>query len=138
MDFRKRLKVRLITAIVYIVLGVGMIVAGIVMQTGNSALSSCGAALLVMGIARVRQYVRITKSEDTLRRQEIRETDERNLYVMHRAKSIAFNIYLLLDCVAVIVLEILQKDDLSALLAIHVFALVILYWVAYWILQKRM
>ena len=96
MDFKKKLKIRLFFAVGYIILGLGMIVIFNVLNTDNNFLSSFGFALMVIGIAKVRNYFLITKNSETLKKQQIAETDERNISIANKAKSISFIIYIIL------------------------------------------
>jgi len=137
MTFREKLKKRLHIAIGYIVIGVTMIVLAAVLKLENEFLSSFGFALVVCGLVRVRNYRRITKSDETVRRQEIAETDERNIAIANRAKSWAFSLYVFLTCVLVIMLEIVNWVELATVLAGSVCALVLLYWGSYWVIRRR-
>ncbi len=137
MDFRKKLKIRLFVAIGYIVLGIGMIVTFNLIKTDNDFLSSFGFALVVIGIANVRKYFVITKSEESITKRQIAETDERNIAIANKAKSVSFIIYVMLACVSVIVLALLNQTLLSTLVSGTVCALIIIYWISYWIIRKK-
>lgn len=137
MTFREKLKKRLYIAIGYLVTGVILIILAAVLKLENEFLSSFGFALVACGLARVRNYRRITKNDETIRRQEIAETDERNISIANRAKSAAFVLYVSLACALVIVLEILNRVELATVLAGSVCALVLLYWGSYWVIRRR-
>lgn len=137
MDFRKKLKIRLWVAISYIVLGIAMTTVAIVSRTENQFISSFGLALAVMGIARIRNYFLITKNEDTLRKREITETDERNVSIVNKARSTAFTVYILLAGIFVIVMGLLDKIELSIWVSYSVALLVFVYWICYLIYQKK-
>ncbi len=137
MEFKKKLKTRLYLAISYIVLGVGMIAAGFITGTDNQFVSSYGLALAVVGIVRLKQYFRITKNEERIRKQEIAETDERNIAIVHKARSITFSIYVLLACVVVIVLSFMQLHQAAMWISFSVFVLIAIYWITYFIVRKR-
>ena len=85
MDFKKKLKTRLYTAISYIVIGIVMIIVSNILKTDNDFLSSFGLALSVCGVVRIRNYFIITKNDETIRKQEIAETDERNISISNKA-----------------------------------------------------
>ena len=137
MNFKKKLKIRLWVAISYIVLGIAMATVAIVSKTENQFISSFGLALTVMGIARIRNYFLITKNEDTLRRREITETDERNVSIVNKARSAAFTVYILLAGVFVIVMGLLDKIEISVWVSYSVALLVFVYWICYIIYQKK-
>lgn len=137
MNFKKKLKIRLWVAISYIVLGIAMATVAIVSKTENQFISSFGLALTVMGIARIRNYFLITKNEDTLRKREIAETDERNVSITNKARSAAFTVYILLAGVFVIVMGLLDKIEISVWVSYSVALLVFIYWICYIIYQKK-
>lgn len=137
MDFKKKLRTRLYIAIIYITLGIIMIVGGFIYQQSSDFLSSFGLALTVMGCVRIRNYFIITRNDESIKKQQIAETDERNISIMHKAKSTAFSLYTLLSCVVVIVLSLLNLSVIAKWISYSVLLLVILYWICYWIYQKR-
>lgn len=137
MDFRAKMKTRQQLAVSYIVLGVLMVAGAALLKTGNSFISSFGLVLAVMGLARLRQYRRIMKSDETLREQEIRETDERNVMLVNKARSLTFTLYVLFSGVAVIILSLLGRREFAQLISYSVCLLVVIYWVSYLILKKK-
>ena len=90
MEFRKKLKTRLYIAIAYIVIGIITTAAAFVLKIENEFFQSYGIALAVCGILRLRQYIKLTSSEENIRKQEIAESDERNIAIANKARSWAF------------------------------------------------
>ena len=93
MDYKKKLKTRLYIGIIYIALGIMMIAGSIALKTDNDFISSFGFIVVVLGIVRIRNYRMITKDDGAIRKQQIIETDERNVSIIHKAKNTAFSIY---------------------------------------------
>lgn len=137
MDFRKKLKIRLFIAIGYVIIGLAMILVFNIIKAENEFLSSFGFALIMVGIVRIRNYILITKNEETITKQQIAETDERNISIANKAKSVSFIIYVLCASVAVIVLELFNKRQLSIILSSTVCALILIYWASYWIISRK-
>ena len=137
MNFKRKLKARLITGIVFFALGVLMIISAIITKTSNNFVSSFGLALVVIGIARTRKYFTISRSEERIKNLEILETDERNVEIMHKSKSAAFIIYVIVMSVAVIILSFLNMNDVSKWFSLSIFVLVAIYWICYFVNQKR-
>ncbi len=137
MDFKEKLKKRLYLGIAYIVIGVIMIICYNLLDNVNTFISSFGFALIMCGIVRVRNYFIITKSEERIRRQQIAETDERNIAISNKAKSWAFGIYLMGACILVIALQFTNLDYLSTVIAFSICALVLLYWISYHIIKRK-
>ena len=137
MNFRKKLKIRLYIAIGYIILGLGMIISCTIIRPENNFFTSYSLALIVIGIARIKRYILITKNEETIKKQEIAETDERNICIANKAKSISFTIYVLLASVAIIVLQWINQVHMAMILSGAVGVLILIYWVSYWIVSRK-
>lgn len=136
MDFKKKLRIRLYMAIAYIITGI--VFAALFFRSTNEYMMTLGIALIIMGIFRIIRYMKITKDDDSVRLQKIAETDERNISIIHKAKSTAFGLYILITAMAVIVLEILGNSELSSILGLNVCIIVFLYWICYRIYQKKL
>ncbi|MBR5479676.1 MAG: hypothetical protein IKU84_05820 [Clostridia bacterium] len=137
MEFKKKLKTRLYTSYVYIALGVMLMVGGFIIKTEDSFFSSFGFVMVIMGIVRMRNYRIITKDNETVRKQEIAENDERTIAIIRKAKSSAFSIYIMIACVTVIVLSVLKMHDIARLIGSTICFLLVIYWILYWIYQKK-
>lgn len=135
MDFKKRMKIRLWTNIIYIVLGVAMIAVGLITKTDNEFVSSFGLTLTVVGLALIKKN--IITSEEKLKRREIAENDERNIAIVHKARSWAFSFYVILGCLAVIVLSLLSLQDIANWIGVSVFSLIAIYWICYFVVRGR-
>ena len=137
MEFEKKLRTRKWLAVGYFVLGVLMIVGSFVSRTENSFISAFGTALLVCGIARLRNYKRIARDEESIRRQEVLEKDERNIMLAEKARSWAFGLYVGLAGAAVILLSLLGMHPVAKWVAYSVCLLVVLYWGCWYVLRRK-
>lgn len=137
MEFKKKLRTRLYLGVSYIIIGIALIIISLVLENPNEFLSPYGTTLAVIGLVRIKHYFAVTKNEETIRMREIAETDERNLEISKKAKNYAFNFYVILASVAIIVLQLLHYEQLVNLLGITVCALITIYWVSYFIIRKK-
>ena len=138
MEFKKKLMIRMFVGIALIVLGVAMIVIFNVIKPRNEFLSSFGFAFAVVGVVRLRNYLIITKSEERIKAQEISENDERNIAIANKAKSITFTIFVMVACIGVVVLQLLEKTHMALLLSGTLCLLLVVYWITYWIVYKKL
>ena len=138
MDYKKKLKQRLYIGIIYIALGVMIIVGVFSSKSNNDFVSALGFAIAMVGVARIIQYLKITKNEDSIKKQKINETYERNLSIIQKAKSATFSIYLLFSCTVVIITSLFDMPDVANWFGYSQFVLVIIYWICYWIYQKKL
>ena len=68
MNFKNKLKTRLYYGIICIVLGVIMIIGVTATKSENEYVSAFGFALAMVGAARIIQYLKITKDEDSIKK----------------------------------------------------------------------
>lgn len=137
MEFKKKLKQRRNIAVSYIVIGLALIAADALNHFENQFFFSFGMALIVMGILRLIRHRKITKSEASVRRQEVAETDERTLMMAEKARSWAFSYSIMIAGIAVIVLSLLGKHDAAQPFAWFVCGQIFLYWICWLILRKK-
>jgi len=137
MEFKKKLKQRLYIAVSYMVVGLFLLIAGIRTNADNYFFTTFGVALLLMGILRIHRYRKITRDDQTIRHQELVETDERNRMMAERARSWAFSFSILIAGVAVIVLSLLGYHEEALPFAWFVCGMTVLYWICWTIIQKK-
>lgn len=137
MKFKEKLKLRLCVAIVYILIGIALIAVSAAGIAQNETVSSFGAVFACMGIAKVVQYLRITKDESTIRSREIAETDERNIMIMTKARSLTFSIYIILSGIAMVVLYLLNLPFAAQIIAYAICAFALIYFICYHIISRR-
>ncbi|MBQ6836073.1 MAG: hypothetical protein IJO47_03370 [Clostridia bacterium] len=138
MEFRKKLKTRLYIAIAYIIIGAITTAVAFGYNIENEFFSAYGIALIICGAVRLRQYIKLTSSEENIRKQEIAESDERNIAIANKARSWAFYFYVILVGVAVIILEIIGKAEIATAAAMSICALIVLYWISYYAISRKM
>ena len=135
MDYKKKLKTRLNTAIIMISVGIIFTVSSIFADSEMA--STFGAVFLVMGIARVVQYKRLLNDPEEMRRREIIETDERNVMLWTKARSLAFVVYIIALGIAVIVLQLMEMSQAANIVSFCMMGFIVIYWICYFIIVKK-
>ena len=69
MEFKKKLKQRLHTAIAYMIIGLILIIVAYTTKTNNHFIPAFGIGLIVNSFLRLMQYRRITKNDSTIKQQ---------------------------------------------------------------------
>jgi len=134
-DYKKKLKTRLNTAIIMISVGIIFTVSSIFADSEMA--STFGAVFLVMGIARVVQYKRLLNDPEEMHRREIVEKDERNVMLWTKARSLAFVIYIIALGIAVIVLQLMEMSQAANIVSWCLMGFVVIYWICYFIIVKK-
>ena len=136
MDFRKKLKTRLYISIILTILGTVLVATAVFSKLENNALSPFGVGMMAFGIANIKKYFYITSSEEKLKKQQIMETDERNISIANKAKSITFTISVLLAYLAVIVLSCFNMHTAAEWITYSILALIVIYLITYAVIRK--
>lgn len=67
-DYKKKLKQRLYIGVICIALGVMMIVGVSASKSDNDFISAFGFAVAMVGVARIIQYLKITKNDESIKK----------------------------------------------------------------------
>ena len=137
MDFRKKMKQRLWIAISYIALGLILVIADAVNHFENYFFSSFGFALVIMGILRIIRHRKTLRDDQSLRKQELAESDERNRMIAERSRSWVFSLSVTGAGLLVVVLNILGCHDAALPFAWYVCGMCVLYWICFIIIRKK-
>jgi len=137
MDYRKKLKKRLLVNLFWAVFGLGMILYCFFTDTNNTYPFSLGIAFIIIGIIRTIQYRQTVTDEKVLREKEIQEKDERNQMIAERAKSWVFSFSIIAAGTLVIILNLLGYHDEALPFAWYVCGMVVLYWICWNIIRKK-
>ena len=127
MDYKKKLKQRLYIGIIYIALGVMIIVGVFSSKSNNDFVSALGFAIAMVGVARIIQYLKITKNEDSIKKQKINESDERNRLIGLKSWSYAGYAMFIILYIALLVAGAVDVVIMNTILVVlGVFALCLL------------
>ena len=137
MDFKKKMKHRLWIAIFYIALGLILVIADAINHFENYFFSSFGSALMIMGILRIIRHRKTMRDDQSLRKQELAESDERIRMIAERARSWVFSLSVTGAGILVIALSILGHHDAALPFAWYVCGMVILYWICFFVIRKK-
>ena len=137
MDFRKKMKQRFWIAISYIALGLILVIIDVVNHFENYFFSSFGSALMIMGILRIIRHRKTMRDDQSIRKQERTESDERIRMIAERARSWVFSLSVTGAGILVIVLSILGHHDAALPFAWYVCGMCILYWICFIIIRKK-
>ena len=137
MEFQKKMKQRHRVAVSYIVLGFVLVSAAVLTEVENYFFLSFGIALLVMGALRLYRNRKITATEQTMRKQELAENDERTRMIAERARSWSFSLSVTGSGILVIGLNLMGLSDTALPFAWYVCGMITLYWICWLILKKK-
>jgi len=127
---------RAILSVVWLLLGLTLTVLAIAGKL-DSFWSGMGGGMIGVGMAQLIRFRRAERDQQYREEQEIKASDERNVFLQGKAWQWAATLYVIISGVAVVVLKILGQEQLSMAASFSICGLVILYWVSWLVLQKK-
>ena len=126
----------LIIYILYLVIGLTLLALGIA-NVVDSFWSGMGSGLLFVSVLRLIRLYRFNKNEEYREKVETEISDERNRFIRNRAWAWAGYIFILISAVAVIAFRVAGQEFLSTAASVALCLMLVLYWVAFFILRKK-
>ena len=127
---------RIITSVIYIILGMVLFALGL-MEIVDAFWSGMGAALIVVGVIRLVQFLRFRKDEAYREKVETETTDERNRFIRNKAWAWSGYLFVIIAAVSTIVFRVMGQELISRVAGFAICVLLILYWGSYLVLQKK-
>ena len=127
---------RTIVSIIWLILGLTLIAlsfAGKVDEFWNGM----GFGLAIIGALQLLRTHRFMKNAAYREAVETAETDERNHFIRSKAWAWAGYLFVIITGISVIVFKCIGQDLLSYAAAMAVCLLIVLYWIAYYVLQRK-
>lgn len=137
MEFRKKLKFRLLAACLYVIIGAVLIVVSAAGLSRNEQIMAFGIVFVIVGFVRCVRYFQVTKNEETIHAVEVAENDERNVMIMVKARSLTFSLFIMLAGIVMIVLYLLEQSFAAQIIAYTICAFSLLYYICYQIISRK-
>lgn len=126
-----------------IIFGVSWLLLGLALtvlsclETLDEFWSGMGSALMVVGIVRLLRGYRLSRSEAYREKREVAETDERLHFIRNKAWAWAGYLFIIISAICTIVFKILGQDLLCMVCSGAVCLMLVLFWVSFFILNKK-
>ena len=127
---------RMYFSIAWLIIGLALIAlsfAGKVDEFWNGM----GFGMAIIGVLQLLRTHRFMKNSAYREAVEIAETDERNHFIRCKAWAWAGYLFVIITAVSSLVFKFMGQDLLSYAASMAVCLLLVLYWVAYYALQKK-
>lgn len=139
MEFKKKIKQRMIMQIVFLLLI--LIPSIIAFVIGNEAVRDFvipfAMMVTIINGAKIYSNIMLLRNEGKLKKREITEKDERNLSIAVRARGITFYISVFSACFAILMLSIFgYQREMQVIMYCLCYVLVV-YYAVYHILQRK-
>lgn len=130
-------KKKLFVSIMWVIIGLSLLILDIIGVIDNPIFSGMGGGWLVIGIMQIYKNLKYHSNEEYKGKVDIEYTDERNRYIRMKAWAWAGYIFIITAGITSIVLFILNMTLIGQILGYCICAILVVYWVAYLILQKN-
>lgn len=134
MYYNKR---KLYISIMWVILGIALILMDIIGVINNPICSGIGGGWLAIGIMQIYKNVKYHSDEEYREKIDISYEDERNRYIRMKAWSWAGYLFIIVAAIVSIVLAVMKMTLISQILGYCICAVLVFYWIAYIILQKK-
>ena len=136
MKANRKVILRAALAALYFIIGASI---GIYSEfaTIDSFWSSMGAALVVVGALQMFRIIRYNTSPKYKEATDTAIADERNRFIRNKAWAWVGYVYIMAAAVATIVFQILGEETLMFFCSGSVCLLLVIYWISYFILNKK-
>ncbi len=137
MKFKSKTMTRIVLMLMYVVIGGVMWAVGTFGSNPNDTISAMGIAMAVCGAMLAVRNIIVVRDPEKLQKRETAETDERNVMLMQKSRSLAFAIYIMAAAVAIIVMICTGMEPEARIVAFTVCSLVVIYIISYLIMKVR-
>ena len=137
MKFKSKTMTRIVLMLMYVVIGAVMWAVGTFGANPNDTISSMGIAMAVCGAIMAVRNIIVIRDPEKLQKRETAETDERNVMLMQKSRSLAFAVYIMAAAVAIIVMICTGMESEARIVAFTVCSLVVIYIISYLIMKIR-
>ncbi len=127
---------RFVLFIVYIIVGVALFALNIA-RVLDDFWGRFGGCLVIIGALRLVLTYRYYKDENYKERVDVHATDERNRFIRSKTWAWTGYLFILIASILSIVLRVMGQEMLSLAAAFSVCLMLVLYWVAYFIISKK-
>jgi len=128
---------KLALSIFWVVLGIVLIVLSIKEVLNSSLYAGMGGALAAVGVLQAMRNFKYQKDPEYKEKIDTEITDERNTFLRMKSWSWAGYITVLIEGIGVIAAMAAGQRTIQLTLAYSMCLLIVAYWVAYLILNKR-
>ena len=127
---------KVLISILWLLLGIGLTVGGI-LGLLDEFWSGMGGGFLAVGVLQLVRRIRYQTNESYREAVDTAKSDERYQFLANKAWAWAGYLFVMIGAVGVIVFRILGMGDLSTFCGGSVCLILVLYWLSYVFLRKK-
>ena len=133
----KNVESRIIWYTALLVVGIALYILAEFMTLIDRFWSGMGLGFVVVSGLRLVQIIRYKNNDAYAKKITIKNSDERNQFLAKEARSTTFYYSVLLEAIAIIVLYIMQKTEVSQVITIVLCGQLMIYWLSYAFLKLK-
>ena len=127
---------KMIFSVIWVLLGgilIALSFAGMVDEFWNGM----GFGLVTIGALQLLRFKRLQTNGAYREAMEIAQTDERNHFIRGKAWAWSGYLFIIISAVLSIIFRIIGQELLSLAASYAVCMVLVLFWISYWVLQKK-
>ena len=135
MYYNKR---KMLVSMFWVIIGAALIILELFGVINNPIYAGMGGGWLAVGIMQIYKNLKYHTNEEYKEKIDIEYTDERNRYIRMKAWSWAGYLFIIGAAIISIVLFVTKQIVYGQIISYCMCAVLVLYWVSYMVLQKKM
>lgn len=130
-------KGKMIVSIMWIIIGLTLIVLSFMEIVDSSFCAGLGGGWIAVGVMQLYRNKKYHSDENYKEKIDIEASDERNRYIRMKAWSWAGYLFVIISGIGSIILHVIGQETYGQILSYSLCLILVLYVVAYIILQKK-
>ena len=100
-------------------------------------IGSIGVGLFIVSGMRILQYRKIMKNPELKKAYEIKQSEERTVYIANKSRSLMFALSIYVEFIAVLIAGILKQNDISTVISIVICIQLVIYLIVFYYYNKK-
>jgi len=128
---------RFFLSIFWLILGIGLLILSLSGKIDDTYNGIAGG-LIVVGLLQTTKHIKYRRDPEYKEKVDIEESDERNRLISMKAWAIAGYIFIFGSAAVSLVLFLMGKLEASAIVAFSFMAMMLVYFIIYYVLKRKM
>jgi len=133
----KILKKKIILCVIIALASIALFVINMLQNVDSSTTTGFASAITVISIVKLRQFYRISKNPQLLKKYEIMQKEERFLTISEKSGRFAFLVTIVVEFGAIFVLILLSQNKIATIVSLIAGTQILAYLIIYYYLCKK-
>ena len=133
----ENVKSRIVWYTVLLFVGAALYIFAELMELIDSFWSGMGVGFIIVAVLRLFQIVRYKNNDEYAKKITVQNNDERNQFLVTKARSTTLYYSVLIEAVAIIIFYIMDQTEVAQVITMVLCGQLLIYWVSYAFLKSK-